>query len=124
MFFSITDRTVNAFMQGAVVVLALVVVGCILALILGGMTHRFPFSRLALVLALTPLSFVQILDLRWSSNLQLFAMIVILIGITIDGISSLLKPRVRTVYRERTAEDQESGQEAESAEVIEWKKAR
>lgn len=95
MHFSISDEMVSQFMSGLVAVLALVAVGCTLALILGRMTRRFPFSRLALVFALSPLAFVRVLEYEGNATLHLYAMIVILLGITIDGLAYLLVPRKR-----------------------------
>jgi len=105
-----------------ILVLALIVVGCVIALILGGMTRRFPFSRLALVLALAPISFSHFFEELRLPTLYLYAMIVVLIGITIDGLSYLLKPRTRTIVRDGNVAVTE--QEESQADVIEWKKAR
>lgn len=112
-------------MSGLVVVLALVVVGCTIALILSGMAKRFPFSRLALVFALSPLAFVRFIEYQGNSTLHLYAMIVLLLGITIDGINHLLEPKARPLAQEAEEETPEAIQEDESQPgVIVWEKAK
>ncbi len=126
MYFSISDEMVSEFLSGLIVVLALVVVGCTIALMLGGMARRFPFSRMALVMALTPLSFVRFMELQTMSTLHLYAMIVILLGITIDGINHLLEPKERSQTDESEVQ-QTSDQENEAETppgVIVWEKAK
>ena len=93
MQFSISDSTVSEFLGGIFAILALVGVGGTLSLLLSGMTKRFPFSKLSLILALSPLSLIGFLDHGANSTLYLYAMIVILLGITIDGIAHLLEPK-------------------------------
>ena len=124
MYFTLSDQMVSEFLSGLLAVLALVAVGSALALALGGMARRFPFSRLSLILALPPLSFSRFLEDNGTAALYLFAMIVILLGITIDGISYLLEPRVRS-----SAPEQASSEDAEEAEepspgMIVWEKAK
>jgi len=123
MYFSISDQMVSEFLSGLLAVLGLVVVGSALALALGGMAKRFPFSRLSLILALSPLSFQRFLENDANDTLHLYAMIVILLGITIDGISYLLEPRVRPAMREAQAEEAEK-EEVPSPGVIVWEKAK
>ncbi len=123
MYFSISDQMVSEFLSGLLAVLGLVVVGSALALALGGMARRFPFSRLSLILALSPLSFARFLGNDANDTLHLYAMIVILLGITIDGISFLLEPRVRPAVQESRSEEAEK-EEAPSPGVIVWEKAK
>jgi hypothetical protein len=113
---------VSDFFSGLLGVLALVAVGSALALVLGGMTRRFPFSRLSLILALSPLSFSRFLGYGGNTTLHLYAMIVILLGITIDGISYLLEPRERSVAQQAKSEKAEKVEEP-SPGVIVWEKA-
>lgn len=122
MYFSISDQMVSEFFSGLLGVLALVAVGSALALALGGMTKRFPFSRLSLILALSPLSFSRFLGYGGNTTLHLYAMIVILLGITIDGISYLLEPRERSSAQQAKAEEAEKVEEP-SPGVIVWEKA-
>jgi len=125
MFFSISDEMVSEFLSGLVVVLALVVVGCTIALVLSGMARRFPFSRLALVFALSPLAFVRFIEYQSDSTLHLYAMIVLLMGITIDGINHLLEPKVRPAVQDADDEEREAIQEDEPQPgVIVWEKAK
>ena len=122
MYFSISDQMVSDFFSGLLGVLALVAVGSALALALGGMTKRFPFSRLSLILALSPLSFSRFIGYGGNTTLHLYAMIVILLGITIDGISYLLEPRVRSDAQQAQSEEAEKVAEP-SPGVIVWEKA-
>jgi hypothetical protein len=123
MHVSISDQMISDFLSGLVAVLALVAVGCTLALMLGGMARRFPFSRLALVLSLAPMSFARFLEPEGSANLHLYAMIVILLGITIDGISHLLEPKVRPNVAEKQEEEPAASAERGPG-VIVWEKAQ
>ena len=47
MQFSVSDSMISEFFSGLFAVFALIAVGGLIALILGGMARRFPFSRLA-----------------------------------------------------------------------------
>ena len=125
MFISISDEMVSEFLSGLVVVLALVAVGCTIALALSGMARRFPFSRLALVFALSPLAFVRFIEDQGYSTLHLYAMIVLLLGITIDGINFLLEPKARPERKETEAETRDTQQQDEpQSDVIVWEKAK
>ncbi|MEA2067684.1 MAG: hypothetical protein U9P12_00660 [Verrucomicrobiota bacterium] len=119
MYFSISDSMVSEFLSGLFVVFALVAVGGTLSLILGNMAKRFPFTRLALVLALAPFSLVRFLDRSGSSTLFLYSMIVLLLGITIDGINYLLTPKAAPETKAKEAEEQEEP----APGMIVWEKA-
>ena len=119
MYFSISDSMVSEFLSGLFAVFALIAVGGILSLVLGSMAKRFPFTRLALVLALAPFSLVRFLDRSGSSTLFLYSMIVILLGITIDGINHLLAPRAISETKAEEAEEQEEP----APGMIVWEKA-
>jgi hypothetical protein len=123
MYFSLSDQIVSEFFSGLLAVLALVAIGSALALVLGGMARRFPFSRLSLILALSPLSLSRFLESDGNATLHLYAMIVILLGITIDGISYLLEPRVRPVAEKAQSEEQEKDEESAPGMIV-WEKAK
>jgi len=123
MYFSISDQMVSEFLSGLLAVLGLVAVGSALALALGGMSRRFPFSRLSLILALSPLSFSRFLEHGANTTLHLYAMIVILLGITIDGISYLLEPRTRPVLKDSRSEEVEKSEEPSPGMIV-WEKAK
>ena len=115
---------VSEFLSGLFVVFALVAVGGLVALILGGMAKRFPFTRMALALALAPLSLVQFMERGGNSTLFLYAMLVVLLGITIDGIAYLLEPkeaRAATENQSRQAVE-EAAPEPEPGMIV-WEKA-
>lgn len=124
MYFSVSDQMVSEFFSGLLGVLALVAVGSALALALGGMARRFPFSRLSLILALSPLSFSRFLEYAGTTTLHLYAMIVILLGITIDGISYLLEPRVRSSAAEKAESKEVEKAEEPSPGMIVWERAK
>ena len=124
MYFSISDQMVSQFLSGLLAVLALVAVGSALALALGGMAKRFPFCRLSLILALSPLSFTRFLEYGGITTLYLYAMIVILLGITIDGIGYLLEPRVRSSVAEQAKEEVAEKAAEPSSGMIVWEKAK
>jgi hypothetical protein len=127
MHFSLSDHVVSEFLSGLVAVAALVVVGCIIALILKKMIAQYPFIRMALVLALTPLSLVQFLD-QDSSTLYLYAMIVIPLGLAIDGINHLLRTKENAASLQQHVEYKEQKKDVEQpvgpdSDVIVWEKA-
>lgn len=124
MQFSISDSMVSEFLSGLSAIFALVAVGGILSLILGGMARRFPFTRLALVLALAPFSLMRFLDRSGSSTLFLYSMIVILLGITIDGISFVLEPKsaAQPTTEAETSEEAENDDELDPGMIV-WEKA-
>ena len=124
MQFSISDQMISEFFSGVFAILALVAVGGILWFILAKLAQRFPFCRLALVLALTPLSLIEFLDRNGSSTFYFYSMIVILLGITIDGIAYLLEPKLDSKSIVQTEEEANAEEETESdPNVIIWEKA-
>lgn len=90
---SISDSMMSDFASGLFAVFALIGVGAALMLILSGLGRKFPFTRLSLVLALTPFSLIRFLERDAISSLFLYAMIAVLLGITIDGITHMLMPK-------------------------------
>lgn len=121
---ALSDSMISEFLSGLFAVFALIAVGGMVALILGGMARRFPFTRLAIILALAPLSLVRFLERGGGSTLFLFAMIVILLGITIDGINYLLTPKIQPQPKEEQAPEKVQAQASEAdSGVIVWEKA-
>lgn len=109
------------FLSGLVAVLTLVAVGGTLSLALTRMAARFPFTRIALVIALTPISLMRFLENGNGATLLLFSMIATLLGITIDGISHLLEPRV--VHAPAENEPEQVEQEQPKTGMFVWEKA-
>lgn len=120
---SISDAMISDFLSGLVAVLALVAVGGGISLVLQGMARRFPFSRLALILALAPLSMVRFLERGGTSTLYLYAMIVVLMGLTIDGIGYLLQPKEAPKAKPAKGTEEEAASEESEPGVIVWEKA-
>jgi hypothetical protein len=124
MHFSITDSVVSEFLSGLIVVFSLLGVGALLLLILGILIRKFPFTRLSLVLALTPLSLIHFLNHGAVSTVLLFSMISVLLGLTIDGINYVLLPK----HVEKKPESVPVRKETEAEEsskpgMIVWEKA-
>jgi len=106
---NIPDPIIREFLGGVSAILAVIALGAFLWFILRGFARRFTFTRMALILALSPLSMVNFLNHGATSILYLFAMIAILLGVTIDGISSLLRPKERPKAVPEEAEAKPSG---------------
>lgn len=128
MQFSISDSMISDFMSGLFVVFALIGVGAFLMLILSGMAHRFPYTRIAIALALAPMSLIKFLGNGADSTLNLYAMITILLGITIDGINHILTPKAAARSKEAPAsvqdpEPQVVAEDDEEPGMIVWEKA-
>lgn len=122
MSFNITDQMISQFFSGVFTIIILIAVGGVLSVFFKAMNKKFSFTRLALVLALTPLCFINFLDRSNTNTLYLFSMIVVLLGITIDGINYLLLPKEQP----KAAPQQEKEQVAEKEsgpDVIVWEKA-
>ncbi len=119
---NITDQIISEFTSGVVAVLAVIAVGAALSFILRGIARKFPFTRMALVLALAPLSLINFLDRGESTALLLYAMITTLLGITIDGINHLLLPKERPQTTHDAVKQEEEIAESNPS-VIVWEKA-
>lgn len=120
MQFNVTDEMVSQFLSGVFIIFSLITVGSVLSVLFKAMSRKFAFTRLALVLALTPLCMVSFLDRSSIATLYLFSMITILLGITIDGINYLLIPKETL----RVEPKQESAPAPESnPDMIVWEKA-
>ncbi len=116
----ITDEIASQFLSGLVPILILIAIGAILSFLFKRIHQTFSFTRMALILALPPLSLINFIDPSSVPSLYLFAMIVSLFGITIDGINQLLMPKEKIDFKEISA--QEATPESEP-EVIVWEKA-
>jgi hypothetical protein len=127
MYFSISDSMVSQFISGLFAVFALIGVGAAIMLILSGMAKKYPFCRLALVLALTPFSLIRFLERGANSSLFLYAMIIVLLGITIDGINHVLTPKALPKKAEEPESKAEPKSKPEAEEpdsgMIVWEKA-
>jgi hypothetical protein len=124
MHFSITDSVVSEFLSGLIVVFSLLGVGALLLLILGILIRKFPFTRLSLVLALTPLSLIHFLGHGTVSTVLLFSMISVLLGLTIDGINYVLLPKhVENKPVSVPAHKEAEAEEPAKPGMIVWEKA-
>lgn len=122
---SISESMVSEFISGLFVLFALIGVGAAIMLLLGGLAKRFPFCRISLVLALTPFSLIRFLERDANSTLFLYAMIVVLLGITIDGITHVLTPRSQLKTADTTTDKASAvpATEEPGPEMIVWEKA-
>jgi hypothetical protein len=119
---NITDQIISEFTSGVVAVLAVIAVGAALSFILRGISRKFPFTRMALVLALAPLSLINFVGYSESTALLFYAMITTLLGITIDGINHLLLPKERPQTISDSATQEEETVKSNPG-VIVWEKA-
>jgi hypothetical protein len=123
MQFSISDNMISEFASGLFAVFALIGVGAMVMLLLTGLGKKFPFTRLALVLALTPFSLFRFLENGSVSTLYLYAVIVVLLGITIDGINYLLVPKEAVLKTDPSKAESEEPEEKPDPGMIVWEKA-
>lgn len=123
MNFNMTDEMVSQFLSGIVPIIVLIAIGTALSFLLKGTNKNFEFTRMALILALPPLSFVNFLEPDTTSSLYLFVMIMALLGITIDGINHLLMPKDVLAPKTETAKEEDAVEEPKP-EVIVWEKAK
>lgn len=113
---------VSQFLSGVITIFAVIAVGGTLSVLFKAMQKKFAFTRLALVIGLSPLALVNFMDRGSSSNLYLFSMIAVLLGITIDGINFLLLPKERPEAKPK-AETEEATDADPNSGVIVWEKA-
>ena len=91
---SINNEILSQLISGIISVLILVAAGVILTVASKMLINkRFPFTRLALILTLPPFCLINLLDRGSTSTLYLYAMVVIVLGMTIDGIAHLIRPQ-------------------------------
>ena len=122
MYFNITDEIMSQFLSGVFTIFALVGVGGVLSVLFKAMNKKFSFTRMALVLALTPLCLVNFIDRGSMTTLYLFSMLIVLFGITVDGINFLLLPKERLKAEPKVAEKETQEAEPDPG-VIVWEKA-
>lgn len=119
---NIPDQTISEFVIGVIAILAIVAVGALLLFILQRSATRFPFFRMVLVVALAPLSLMGALDSQAGFALLIFSILATLLGITIEGISYLSRPKEESVIigssPQKNKEDTPS-----SPDSIVWEKA-
>jgi hypothetical protein len=113
---------VSQFLSGVLPIFALIAVGATLSVLFKAMNERFAFTRLALIIALSPLSLINFLDPGYIPTLYLFSMIMALLGITIDGINFLLLPKER-IKAAPVVEQEEASEVDPDSGVIVWEKA-
>ena len=126
----IGEEMINQFLSGLLIVLLLLSVGFIIATLLRFMAKRHPFSRLGIILATTPLSMLHFIEKGMHTPLLIYAMVMLLLGVTVDAIAYLLEPRSTP---DTSVESQSSGTETTSAaaeeedspkpNVLVWEKA-
>lgn len=90
-----SDETLSRFLSGLLIILILICVGTTLGWLLTKMGKKHPFSRLAIMLALPPLSFIEFISDNQRPAFYIFSMIVLVAGIAIDGLAYLLTPKKR-----------------------------
>jgi hypothetical protein len=124
MRFNITDQIISDFASGLIPVVAVIAVGALISFLLQGIAGKLPFIRIALIVALAPLSLVNFLGTEERTALIYYAVVTSLFGIMIDGINHLLQPRERTVVKAEPRIVEEERPEIESRPgVIVWEKA-
>lgn len=126
---NLSDQIVSQFISGLITVFALVGVGGLVATALYGIARRFPFIHMSLVLALSPLALVQFFDYGGDGIFFIYAMVVIVLGFTIDGTQYLLTPKVRPkaeaeMPREENREEEKENPANPRPGVIVWEKAK
>lgn len=89
----VSGEMINQFVSGLLIILTLIAVGYAISLILGMMAKRFPFSRYALTIALTPFCMAFFLEKSQITALFFFAMGMVLLGLAIDAIAYLTAPK-------------------------------
>jgi len=119
MRFGINDIVISEFMSGLIIVVALIMVGGLLEFLLRKMADRYPFTRLALILALTPVSLLHFLDQDTRYLLFTYMLIVATMGVTIDGIRYLFEFRAQLrITAELEAERIQSRRFSEEPAVV------
>ncbi|MEN8253961.1 MAG: hypothetical protein ABFR33_00680 [Verrucomicrobiota bacterium] len=117
---NIPDQIIKEFLSGVIAVLAAIAMGVLLSYILRPMAKKLPFTRLALVLALAPLTLINFLDFWASTILLIYSMTTALLGIAIDGITHLLQHK--TAPETESAETEEDEAETDPNAIV-WEKA-
>jgi len=84
------EQLISYFLTGTVALFALVAIGGALANAFRTISRQFAFTKLALILGLPPFCLAKCVSRSSLSTLFLFAIIIIVLGFTIDGIRYLL----------------------------------
>jgi len=122
MIINIPDQIIREFLSGVTAILAVIAVGGFLLFILRGISRKFLFTRTGLVLALAPLSLINFLGNSESYVLLIYAMATTLLGLAIDGINHMLKPKEQSQPTQNPGIQAEETVESNS-DVIVWDKA-
>ena len=122
MTINIPDQIIREVLSGVTAVLAVIAVGAFLLFILRGIARKFPFTRMGLVLALAPLSLINFLGNSESTILLIYAMIMTLLSISIDGISHLLMPNEQSQPARNPVKQKEETVEPNPGAMV-WEKA-
>ena len=122
MIINIPDQIIREFLSGVTAVLTVIVVGGFLLFVLRGISRKFLFTRMGLVLALAPLSLINFLGNSGSYVLLIYAMATTLLGLAIDGINHLLMPKEQSQPTQNPVNQAEETVES-NPDVIVWDKA-
>lgn len=121
---TLSEKVLAEYLSGLIAIAALLVLGCLLAFILKKIIRKQPFIRLSLILTLTPLSLIHFLGRNAVDTLYLYAMVVIPLGIAIDGIHFLIRQYRKSEQQETEEEETESENAHKKDDVIIWKRAK
>lgn len=121
MTIDIPNQIIGGYLGGVIAILAVVGLGALLFYILKIFAEAFPFTRLGIVLALSPLSLFFLTDDRVRAALFIYAMITTLIGIIIDGTNHMLPGRKPQAYPGQSKHDGETDESDPDGLV--WEKA-
>jgi hypothetical protein len=122
MHLSISNEIISDLITGLTALFILVLLGCILSIVLGRMKKQFPFTRLTLILALPPLSMIRFLDPVGVSALCICVVVLMLLGITIDGIKHLRQSDDEKQESDHRKNKKESASKEADPNVIVWEK--
>jgi len=118
---NIPDQIVSDFSSGVMAVLAVIALGAFLSFILRGIARKVPFTCIGLVLALAPLSLISLLGNSESTALLIYAMIMTLLGFSIDGINHLLMPKEQSRPAQNPVKQEEETVEPNPGGMV-WEK--
>lgn len=89
----VDNELINQFLTGTVSVFLMVLIGGTLAHLLRSIGKQFTFTKSALAIALPPFCFSLSLDRGSVSTIYLFAIVMILLGYSIDGVKYIMLAR-------------------------------
>ena len=119
---NIPDEIIREFLGGVSAVVAVIATGAILFFLSRRIARKLPFTRMGLVLALAPLSLINFLGNSESTALPIYAMIMTLLGISIDGINHLLLFKDPSPPAQNPEEQEEETVEPNPGVMV-WEKA-